>query len=317
MGVTDTVDDLGFDFAKAHADGLTRTTFYTMWRDLEPSDGVFKFADIDDMTKRAAAAGLKLSLEIEITNTDCVDYGMTDSFCVASRFPTDMPFSRTGLGFADPNIARRLGALVSAIAARYDSSVLTHVYVGNEVDRYIEVVIHDSKVDLTNGFATMLGAVRSKIAALPKRPYFGTVVEFQPRADYLTVPPKACPNVDVLGLTMYPTEPDAEGTDPAPAKIARWLGAARTSIVGSCRLAVTEVGASAVAPFGTPEAQQAVASSIVTWLRGHPGIYDYTTWFAMKDNPDATTSVFGGMGLESRTSVIRPAYTTWLGAGKP
>jgi hypothetical protein len=318
IGVTDTVDDLGFDFAKAHADGLTRTTFYTMWRDLEPSDGVYKLADLDDMTKRAAAAGLKLSVEIEITNTDCVDYGMTDSFCVASKFPTDLPFSRTGLGFADPAIARRLAGLIGAIAAKYDPAVLTHVYVGNEVDRYIEVVLHDSKLDLSSGFATMLGAVRSQVAAAhPKRPKFGTVVEFQPRADYLVVPPKACPNVDVVGLTMYPTEPDAEGTDPAPAKIARWLGAARASIVGSCGLAVTEVGASALAPWGSPDAQQAVAASIVTWLRAHPGVYDYTTWFAIADNPDPTGSVYGGMGLETRAGVKRPAYTTWLSAGKP
>lgn len=313
IGATDTTDDLGFDFAKAHVDGLTRTSFYAAWRDLEPSDGVYRLTDIDDMTKRASAAGLKLSLEIEITNTDCVDYGMTDAFCVASKFPADLPYSRT-TGFADPNVARRLAGLVTAIANRYDASVLTHVFVGNEVDRYIQVVLHDSKIDLSSGFAAMLATVRSKLPA--KRPKLGTVVEFQPSSEYLTVPPKVCPSVDVVGLTMYPTEPDAEGTDPATAKIQRWMNAARTSIPGACSLAITEVGASALAPYGTPADQQAVAASIIDWLRAHRGIYDYATWFAMADNPDPTDSVFGGMGLETRAHVPRPAYATWLAGGK-
>ncbi len=318
IGVTDTIDDLGFNFATAHADGLTRTTFYTMWRDLEPSKGVYKFGDIDDMSKRAAAAGLKLSVEIEITNTDCVENGMSDAFCVTSKFPTDQPFSRTGAGFADPAIASRLSALLGAIAARYDSSVLTHVFLGNEVDRYIQIVLHDNKIDLTPGFVNMLGTVRSAVAAAhPKRPKLGTVVEFQPSPEYATVPSKACANVDVLGLTMYPTEPDAEGSDPAPAKIQRWLAAARTSIAGACRLAVTEVGASAVSPFGTPESQQAVAQAIIDWLHAQPTVYDYATWFAMSDNPDPSGDVFGGMGLMTRTGVPRPVYKTWLAAGKP
>jgi hypothetical protein len=316
IGVTDTIDDLGFNFAAAHADGLTRTTFYTMWRDLEPTKGVYKFADIDDMVKRASAAGLKLSLEIEITNTDCVENGMSDAFCVATKFPTDQPYSRTGAAFSDPAIAARLSALLGAIAARYDSSVLTHVFLGNEVDRYIQIVLHDNKLDLTNGLVGMLATVRANVAAAhPKRPHFGTVVEFQPGPEYATVPSRACASVDVLGLTMYPTEPDAEGTDPAPAKIARWLTAARTNITGACRLTVTEVGASALVPFGTPESQQAVASSIVAWLRANPGVYDYATWFAMSDNPDPTGDVFGGMGLTTRTGVPRPVYKTWLSAG--
>lgn len=317
IGATDTVDDLGFDFAKAHADGLTRTTFYAAWRDLEPSDGVYRLADIDDMVKRTRAAGLKLSVEIEITDTDCVDYGMNDEFCVASKFPSDLLYSRTGAAFADPNVARRLSGLVNAIVAKYDPSQLTHVFVGNEVDRYIEVVRHDSKLDLSTGFADMLGVVRANVAALhPKRPSIGTVVEFQPRADYLGVPPKACPQVDVLGLTMYPTEPDAEGTDPPAAKIQRWMKSARTMITGACRLSINEVGASAIAPFGSPADQQALAAAIVSWLGANKGIYDYATWFAMKDNLDSTTSVFGGMGLESRAGVPRPAYVTWLSAGR-
>lgn len=316
LGATDSIDDLGFDFAKAHADGLTRTTFYTAWKDLEPSDGVYKLADIDDMVKRTTAGGLKLSLEIEITNTDCVDYGMTDSFCVASKFPSDLPYSRTGAGFADPNIARRLAGLVSAITAKYDSSVLTHVFVGNEVDRYIQVVLHDNKIDLSTGFANMLGAVRSKVAAAhPKRPSIGTAVEFQPRSDYLTVPPKVCPQVDVVGLTIYPTEPDAEGTDAPPAKVQRWMASARTMIPGACRLSINEVGANAVSPYGTPDSQNALAASIVTWLKANRGIYDYATWFAMNDNPDLT-DLFGGFGLRTRAGVARPAYTTWLSAGK-
>ena len=87
-------------------------------------------------------------------------------------------------------------------------------------------------------------------------------------------------------------------------------------ITGPCRLSINEVGASAIAPFGTPEDQQTLAAAIVSWLGANKGIYDYATWFAMKDNLDAASSVFGGMGLESRTGVPRPAYVTWLSAGK-
>jgi len=316
IGATDSVDDVGFNFAAAHADGLTRTSFYTRWRDLEPTAGSYRFADIDDITSRARAAGLKLTLEIEITNTDCVEYGMTDAECVTPLFPSDMPYSRTGAGFDDPVIAKRLAALVGAIADRYDPSVLTHVFVGNEVDRYMQVVKHDSKVDLVPGFVRMIGTVHSTVAAAhPKRPRIGTVAEFQPSAEYLDLPPKVCPVVDVLGFTMYPTEPEAEGTDAPPAKIQRWMAAARAA-VGPCGIAITEVGASAVAPFGTPEAQVAVAASIIAWARANPKAYEFTTWYTMTDNPDPTADVYGGMGLVSRTGAKRPAYTTWLSAGK-
>lgn len=267
------------------------------------------------MAVKAKAAGLKLTVEIEITNTDCVEWGMTDAFCVAPLFPADLAFSRTGAAFDDPNVARRLAGLFNAIAARHGATVITHVFIGNEVDRYMAVVKHDSGVDLVPAYGRMLGAIRARLTT-GARPKFGTVVEYQPSAEYAAAPPVACPNVEVLGLTMYPTEEGAEGTDAPPKKIQRWMGAARLAAVGSCALAITEVGASAVSPYGSPADQQALATAVVEWLRANPKTYDFATWFAMSDNPEPTDSVFGGMGLMTRTGVHRPAYATWLAAGK-
>lgn len=314
-GVTDSVDDLGIDFAAAHLDGMTRTTFYARWRDLEPSDGRYALEDVAAILGRTSAAGLKLTLEIEITSTDCVEWGMTDAECVAPLFPADQPFSRDGQAFDDPNIRRRLAGLVTAIANRFDPTQLTHVFVGNEVDRYLRVVEHDTARDLVPGFVRVLSHVRAALSALPKRPRFGTVSEFQPWSEYLALPTLACPAVDVLAFTMYPTEEDAEGEDAPPAKIQRWLTTARATFPG-CALAVTEVGASALPPFGTPEEQDAVATAVVRWLRANPKAYEFTTWFSMFDNADLAGEPFEGTGLMTRARVKRPAYATWMNASK-
>jgi hypothetical protein len=315
LGAADSVDDLGIDLQAAHLDGLTRTTFYAAWRDLEPSDGRYQLEDVAAILGRATAAGLKLTLEIEITNTDCVEWGMTDDECIVPLFPADQPFSRAGQAFDDPNVRRRLAGLVTAIANRFDPAQLTHVFVGNEVDRYMRVVQHDTAKDLAPGFVRTLSHVRAAIAGLPRRPRFGTVSEFQPWSEYLELPTLACPAVDVLALTMYPTEEDAEGDDPAPAKIRRWMATARATFTG-CGLAVTEVGASALPPFGSPEEQDAIAAAIVRFLRANPKAFEFTTWFSMFDNADLAGTVFEGTGLQTRDRVKRPAYTTWLSASK-
>lgn len=314
LGVTDSTDDLGIDLAAAHADGLTRTTFYVAWRDLEPSDGKFQLGDLDAVTERARATSTKLTVTIEVTDTDCVEWGMTDAECVAPKFPSDLPFSRSGEAFEAPAIARRLSALVNAIVAKYDPAVLTHLYVGNEVDRYVRVVQHDSGKDLAPGFVKVLSQIRANVKAT-KHPKLGTVTEWQPWSEYTHLPTLACPAVEVLGFTMYPTEEDAEGDDLPPAKIVRWMAAARAA-VSPCAIALNEVGASALPPFGTPEEQQAVAAAVVRWTRANPKVFDYVTWFSMFDNEDMEDTVFEGMGLMTREKVKRPAYTTWLSAAK-
>lgn len=80
--------------------------------------------------------------------------------------------------------------------------------------------------------------------------------------------------------------------------------------------AVTEIGASATAPFGDPGTQEEFARYTIDYLRQNRTAFQYATWFSLYDNPALAGEFFEGTGLKTIEGTKRPAYDVWARQGR-
>lgn len=301
-------------------DGIRRIQEYWSWRALEPADGVYDFAGLAEAYEEVRAAGAKLTVIIEVASVDCTDETMTDAECLGALLPSDVPFSRRTSRWDSAAIVRRLSNLVKAIAQRTDPAVLTHIFVGNETDSYLSVVQEGSDIDLWPSFRSLLGKIQREVNRLPApRPKFGTIVKCPGPPTCGEHPRTLSPIIEVMGFTLYPTDPDWGDLSPLASRIPAWLAAARAG-TGGRPVAITEIGASAVAsgpgivptdPVGSPAHQKEFAQLVVQYLKAHPTAFQFVTWFSLYGYPADSPNIFVGMGLKTPQNVKRPAYEVW------
>lgn len=310
LGVTDGYKNW-VNLPEASADGIKRYNAYFAWRDLEPAAGTYTFQPLDEVIQEATSAGVRVALEIEITDVSCTEPGLTDEECIGTFLPEDMSFSRYSSRFDEPRFARRLGKLIRTIMRRYDPEVLTHVYAGNEVDSYVRMVRWADHIDLYPGYLRLMKRINGRVNRLPgPRAKFGTALTFYAFPEFYEDLTKMSRVVEVLGLTIYPTDPEWGQTDSIDERVRRWFDAA-VQVTEGRRTAITETGDSALAPFGSLDSQQQYARYVLNYLRANPGAFEYASWFSMYDNPPLAGTFFEGMGLRSLQGQKRPAYYQW------
>lgn len=318
LGVTDSYDR-DVVFSEISADGIKRYNAYYSWRDLEPQAGAYAFRELDEAISEATSAGIKVALEIEITDVGCTDPDDSDAKCIRGHLPRDLSFSRTSSRLDEERFVARLSNLVATIMKRYDPRVLTHVYAGNEVDSYLAVVLESSgeKRDLFPSFLALAGKVQEAVHGLPQpRPKFGTAFKFSASStDFHEQSRRMSRVVDVMGFTIYPTDPDWGDSAPLRGRVPTWLSKA-VEVVEGRPAAVTEIGASATAPFGDPGTQEEFARYAIDYLRQNRTAFQYATWFSLYDNPALAGEFFEGAGLKTIEGTKRPAYDVWAWQGR-
>lgn len=321
LGVTHSYTQ-GVDVQSAAADGIKRINEYFTWRQLEPRAEQYTFTELDRAVNEAAKAGLKVSLLIEFTSVDCVFPQMTDRECFLDTLPHDVTFSRETSRFDDDPIVNRLMALIHLIMERYDAKVLTHVYLGNEVDSYLRVVqtASEGKINLDPGYVNLIKRIKESLSWLPKnRPTFGTNITYCGATWCHSFTKKVAKVVEIIGLNIYPTDPDWGANAPEEeltSIVRRWLDGAREA-TGNRPFAINETGASCVAPYGSPESQARYAQLLIDYLRQYKDTIPYAVWFSMYDNPPLTQTFpfFGKIGLKTLDDSKRPAYEIWAKQG--
>ena len=171
--------DENYDFSGLAADGFRRVNLYHTWREFEhafddPNDPMgTTMEELGAVINKIQAAGLRLSLIIEVADTDCDDaapescwtsYGMEDKFSKPSF-----------VGFDDAGLVSDLEDFLASIIARYPSSLVTHIFIGNETDRFLGL-----HTQYQEGFNTLMGRLKAKVSPLPNRAKFGTIFTFTP-----------------------------------------------------------------------------------------------------------------------------------------
>lgn len=325
LGVTHGYTE-GVNYAEASQDGIKRVGEYISWRELEPREGQYSFSVLDETIQEVTKAGMRAHLLIEISDVSCTSPEKTDEECVGQKFPEDLSFSRNSSRFDDQKIVTRLSNLVIQIMGRYDPKVLTHLYVGNETDSYLRAVRWASEgspsgaIDLFPGFLNLIRQIREKVGDLPgPRPQFGTSFTFYAFEDYYKYIGEISQQVEVMGITTYPTDPEWADRETATSprdRLSRWFDAARGKL-GDRPIAINEIGTPAAEPYGTPEDQAAFAQMVIDYLKGNPEAFEYAVWFSMYDNPplDDTWSFFSKIGLQTVSGQKRPAYDVWASQG--
>lgn len=305
-------------------DGIRRIQKYWYWSELESEDGVYDFEWLDEAYQEVRAAGAKLTVIIEVASVDCTDETMTDAECLKTQLPADVPFSRRTSRWDDAVIVRRLSHLVRAIAQRTDPAVLTHIFVGNETDSYLEVVREGDDIDLFPSFQRLLKKIQREVNRLhAPRPKFGTIFKCPGPPTCGEHARTIVPVIDVMSFTLYPTDPDWGDESPLADRVPAWLAAARAG-AGGRPVAITEIGASAVAsgpgikptlPVGSPGHQREFAELVIKYLKANPTAFPFVTWFSLYGYPADSPNIFVGMGLMTLKDVKRPAYEIWAKQG--
>lgn len=309
LGVTDGYTKW-VNYLEASADGIKRYNIYYSWRDLEPKAGKYSFTSLDQVINETYAAGMKVALEIEITDVSCTDPKISDNKCINNKLPKDLRFSRNKSSFDNKLFVKRINKLVKTIIKRYRNKRLTHLYVGNEVDTYLRTVKEDNKRDLFPGFINLMRSLQINVNKLKRpKPKFGTAFTFYAFPQYYKYAKRMSRVVDVIGLTIYPTDPDWNSRTPVDQRVTEWLDL--VSKVTKGPRAITEIGDTALAPYGTETSQKEFAEKIIDYLKTHPKSFQYATWFSMYDNPPLKGYFFEGTGLKTIDDDKRPAYDTW------
>ena len=305
-----------FDFARLKDMGVNRVNLYYTWKEFElglkdPNDpnGTVLEEEVDPVIETLKSLGMRACIILEITDTDCEEGAPADCF-TSFGVPPDIVFS----GWDQEPLMGRLTSFVTNFAQRYDPSVVTHLFVGNETDMFLRRYSENQ-----TGFVNLIENIQSALNAVENRPKFGTIFTFTVNLEsHNDIARLVAPKVEVMAFTIYPSlEASWEDRpeDPTPELVETWFNEAK-AIAGDA-LVVTETGYPTANPIGSDALQKTYVNHLVDYLRSHGDGIDFVSWYSLWDGPNHPDSFYHSVGLITYPQEVRKeAFQFWIDAGE-
>lgn len=315
LGVTDSYDKY-VDLSSTAREGIKRYNIYIPWKDIEPTLGTYSWTTLDQNIQKLKENGMRTGIEIELTDVSCTNVDKTDQECVGKFLPVS--FSRTTSSFDSQEFINNLPKLVKAIMQRYEPTVVTHVFLGNETNTVLNILKKATGRDFFTGFSNLIKKTQEEVNILPQpRAKFGTIFTFWGFGEpvYSNQPHQlmSTANIDTMGFTIYPTDTDLGESGIMKDIIKKFLDKL-ISLGGGKPIAITEIGHPVAPPAivgATPEGQKEFAQHVVDYFREHRSSIDFVSWFSMYDNTKLPNTIYTSSGLKSNLDVKRPAFDVW------
>lgn len=311
-----------FDFSRLAKDGFKRFSLYYTWKEFEigaadpnhPEGTVLK-DQVDPVINKLQALGMKTSLIIGITDTDCKEKS-PESCWLEYGIQKELIYDQNGkfVGFDNEVLASRLEKFVKSIVQRYPPNVVTHVFIGNETDQYLRLHGHE------NDFKALMQRLKSSLANIQPRAKFGTIFTFTPDAEapnYNNIAKEISPSVEVMAFTIYPYifySGKGQKIEPTAALITHWFNSAR-DVAGGKSFVVTETAHPADGDYGSEADQAKYAQLLLEYLNTTTAKIEFINWWAIQDS-DKNPEDFRFASLMDDRGRKRPAYNLWAGASK-
>jgi len=123
-----------------HDMGIRRVNLYYTWHEFETTkpDDRTDLKQVDDTIAIIKSLGMRASLIIEVTTTDCKK--TEDANCWLQGNPGDFPSFPSHIPFKgwdqEPTISA-MAAFAKKLATRWSPDVVTHILIGNEMDLFL------------------------------------------------------------------------------------------------------------------------------------------------------------------------------------
>lgn len=308
--------DESYDY-KALADrGITRVNLYFTWKEFEIAfidpndpDGT-TLSEVDPIIDSLQANGMKASIIIEVTNTDC-GTGASDTCWLNYGIPPDITFT----GWDTEPLLTRIKSFTALIATRYDTNIISHVFIGNETDMFLRDYPSNKL-----GFINMLQELQDTLNNFTNRASFGTIFTFTVNdPSLITYADSVAAECEVMAFTMYPTLEsswDDSLVVPTQTLIDDWFGLADSIAQNNNgRLVITETGYPTDAPIGTQAYQKQFAENVINFLNNQGSDIDFVTWYSLWDAPNHPDTFYHSCGILTYPGEVeKPAYPVWIGA---
>lgn len=283
-------NDFRRSYATAKQLGMSFSTLYFMWSELETEEGAYTWGDLDFTMQLLAEQTIRAGFILKIIDTSQL-----------GTYPQDLHFE----AFDNPVFIHRLTQFLDALLARYPSQI-SYLWIGNEIDDYLST--HRAAIPAYRHLlASVVQAVKARFPGVK----VGTISTYHDakKQNALDVIQQVGSVGDIIGFSLYPQF--IPGATPASTETYVREMLALSHILHK-PLAITETGWSAHGEGGTEARQVEYIHELFRVYRLYRNQLDVLGLFVLYDFPESVTqSLAAQSGVAGDAEFV--SFTRFLG----